>query len=244
MNYIDVLTTRNIGTLNAYELYRMIIVTCEKTHIETDNISLAIDLATILHTKQTRRNRDKAKKSPYIEHPMRNTLRLLKWGVTDTNILIASMLHDAVEDGSFEYCKKYLRKSELNEAVAQKQLSHHIRNTFGSVVASTVKDVTNPISLSSSPTKNEDYKQHVKHVIHNNPNTMLVKYSDYVDNAIGITHSDNDEFITRQKVKYRPLLDIFESEIHNLKDLNVLPVSSEGYEDMLFKIDYAKESLK
>src|SRR5690348_7140028 len=56
-------------------------------------IAAAAEWAAVLHAGQ-RRSRE-----PYLNHPLRVTLRLLcHYQVTDTDVLVAGLLHDVVED--------------------------------------------------------------------------------------------------------------------------------------------------
>lgn len=55
-------------------------------------------LATHLHRHQTRRVRGDLPFVPYIEHPVRNALRLIRFGKTAYRLIAAALLHDVVED--------------------------------------------------------------------------------------------------------------------------------------------------
>jgi (p)ppGpp synthase/HD superfamily hydrolase len=244
-NIYEILKSRNIGTLNALELRQMIMYDIRNllTESECDSLSSAIDLATVLHSKQTRRNRDGCKRTPYIEHPLRNTLRILKWGISDIDILIASVLHDVVEDCSEIYCRKYLHTYIENIMLSQKHLLDDIAEEYGERVHKIVKDVTNSVTLSTSPNKNELYVEHVKTIIHNNSDVFYVKFSDYIDNAAGLWHGSDGEFIKRQSAKYLPLIEIFQKEIENLESHKLLKLPKSSIMDMKFKLDYTSSNM-
>ena len=238
------LATRSIGTLNALELYMMIENEAPKEKLTKDDmgkLKRAIELATVLHSKHTRKNRDSYKRTPYIEHPLRNTLRLMKWGVDDIDILVGSVLHDVVEDGSHEYCRLFLNKKIEDEILAREQLSRFINHEFGERVELIVADVTNEVNLESSANKNEDYVKHVKNSITNNPEAFLVKLSDFVDNGTGLWHGDDTDFVKKQSAKYYPMIDVFSDELKNLKSRNILPVSIRGFQDIVFKLEYTQK---
>ena len=54
---------------------------------ERSQIMAAAVVATHLHRRQTRMVRGCLPKVPYIEHPLRVTLRLIRWGVGDAQTL-------------------------------------------------------------------------------------------------------------------------------------------------------------
>jgi hypothetical protein len=61
-------------------------------------LSKVISAASYLHLNQTRVNRKGLPRTSYIEHPLRNGLRVLRWGVTSEAVLVGLLLHDTVED--------------------------------------------------------------------------------------------------------------------------------------------------
>ena len=61
-------------------------------------LRLAMEVATLAHLDQFRKNGIKSDEDPYIVHPLRNVLRLLRYGCSDVEILSATALHDTVED--------------------------------------------------------------------------------------------------------------------------------------------------
>src|SRR5689334_18399095 len=63
-----------------------------------ESVHKAIYLASYVHQGQTRSNRGPLPRDTYITHPLRNTLRLMRYGVEDADVLVASILHDTVED--------------------------------------------------------------------------------------------------------------------------------------------------
>ena len=202
----------------------------------------ARDLATLLHAKQTRKTRNEFKRTPYIEHPMRNTLRLLRWGIRDTDVLIASLLHDVVEDTSERFTKVVLHKP-VPEDVAKVQLMDYIKMTFGQKVAHIVQGVTNPELPKNPQEKAIAYQAHVTHAIKGDPGVFLVKLSDFVDNAVGLWHSPDDTFIARQAGKYQPMIEVFHDELDNLILLEQLSLSVEALLDIKFKLEYANKHL-
>lgn len=250
MNSIyKVLENRSLGTLNALELSRVLEYSTDDFLSSSDKILLrkAVDVATILHSKQTRKNRDSFTRTPYIEHPLRNTIRLVRWGVIDINVLIASLLHDVVEDSSDIYCTKFLHKSMPDVNIAQEFLLDDIGDTFGSIVKSIVIDVTNDSSwsdISDRDTRNKLYYEHVMRVIHNNPMTFLVKLSDFIDNATGLAHNLDESFIKRNSMKYEPVIAVFENELLNLITKQSLSLPKAAIQDIRFKLTYTRKEFQ
>lgn len=241
----SILNDRSIGTLNALELRQLLIynVTGYVSSVDVEKLTNAIDLATVLHSKQTRRNRDTYLRTPYIEHPLRNTLRLVKWKMYDIDVLIASVLHDTVEDCSEIYCRKFMEKNITDINIAQEYLLKAIETEYGANVSRIVNDVTNDVELTNSPTKNDDYVKHVTSLIHNNEEAFYVKFSDYIDNAAGLWHGEDDKFIEKQATKYQPLINIFKTEISNLHARNKLKIPDSSIIDMEFKLDYTQSNM-
>lgn len=62
--------------------------------INSENICRAVKFASVVHGDQKR----KYTNTPYIEHPLEVMEILVEHGVEDENILIASILHDTIED--------------------------------------------------------------------------------------------------------------------------------------------------
>ena len=62
-------------------------------------LSRAIEFAKLYHQGQTRKFTGK----PYVIHPFKVYKRLLKFGITDKDVLTASLLHDTLEDTQVTY---------------------------------------------------------------------------------------------------------------------------------------------
>ncbi|MDV7198913.1 hypothetical protein R4172_15285 [Rhodococcus kroppenstedtii] len=66
--------------------------------IDRTDLDHALAVASYAHLEQRRTQRGDQVADPYITHPSRNTLRLLRYGCTDQAVLVATALHDVVED--------------------------------------------------------------------------------------------------------------------------------------------------
>lgn len=231
--------------LESADLAKVIQAEASELGMNVEKITEAIDLATALHANQTRgprwQNGKFMKKVPYIEHPLRNSLRLIRLGVEDEDIINAAILHDTVEDGSQEFAKKYLNK-DLDEIEARKELSQHIEENYGSNVSEMVQAVTNeyvPTKTIQSMTmeaRHKVYRDHVDENIKDNPGALMVKISDFIDNATGLYHNDiqgQEKGTLKRASKYLPVVDIFRKRMSEMK----LPISEENKEVILGQLD-------
>lgn len=206
--------------------------------MDPDIISSSVDLATILHAHQTRGNRGNFTTTPYIEHPLRNALRLVRMNVTDQDVIVAAVLHDTIEDGASVFVKKFHGVKESNgEVESRKILGNYIHDAYGSNVLELVEAVTNDYvadtdkSRISIAQKNRVYLEHVRKAIRNRPGVILVKLSDFTDNATGLYHNDvpgREDKTRKQAMKYLPVVDVFLEEL----DRTELPVSAQTLEDL------------
>lgn len=189
--------------------------------LKMNQIGLAIDFAAYFHRNQRRRNRGDLPKDPYINHPLRNALRLLRYGVSNVDIIVAAILHDVVEDCAAEiYMSMYARPISGEYISPEKAAFEVITSLFGANVTRLVFAVTNPEYATgiSKAEKRFEYIRHVSEEI-KDPEVWLVKFSDWVDNAAGLYHNvGGPEMVRHLTAKYLPLADVFQrrfdSEVH------------------------------
>lgn len=219
---IDVLRVTPLKSMDASQLTQLLVDFSERNNLEIDKFESAIALASTLHAGQFRGKRGSMPKTPYIEHPLRNAVRLSRLGVKDTPTLISAVLHDVVEDGSGNYVKKYHDLKIKNELISRAILSEHIELEYGQRTREIVEYVTNDYveeSLSTNRSLEEKtriYRDHVKESIKDRPDVMLVKISDFIDNASGLHHTDTPERrekTIKQAKKYIPVVEVFQKEI-------------------------------
>ena len=180
----------------------------------------AIGDATFLHRNQTRANRGALERTPYIEHPLRGGLRLIRWGVTDLDTVIASILHDTVEDGCEEILSVYLSLDPADFSVAEQRAlaAGWLSETYGIGVTTIVQAVSNPPADKSlgRAQRNVQYVDHVRSAVAMSAKVFLVKFADYMDNGAGLYHNDtprNRGMVRRLAAKYLPLADVFETSL-------------------------------
>lgn len=216
---LQVISQTPLKDLDAAQLSSTLVYEAEQSGMNPDTIRSAATLASVLHSTQRRANRGDHETTPYIEHPLRNSIRLLRWGVKDQDVIVASILHDTVEDGSRKFSRSFKGVNE-DEETARKSLKDHIRKAYGYPVEQTVLAVTNEHDPHSRTRpreeKNRIYLEHVKTNVQSNPRALLVKLADFVDNASSLHHTDTPkrrEKTARQARKYLPVVQVFRNEI-------------------------------
>lgn len=176
-------------------------------------ITSAATMASFLHREQTRSVRGDMPRVPYIEHPLRVALRLIRWGVRSPGLIAAALLHDVLEDCSEELLKVFGRHGESGLEC--------LMRLYGPVVANDVNVLTNPIDGTR-------YHVHIRHLVRLEHEALLIKTSDLKDNAGSIRHQmgyGNDERMLRRARKYLPAI---EDVVAGLKDICANLKSVEG----------------
>jgi hypothetical protein len=215
--------------------------------MNTKKISHAIELATYLHRNDKRSNRGKFETTPYIEHPLRNTLRLMRYGCKKESILIATVLHDTVEDHAFEISSEYCNKPTKDENDARENSFVYIKDHYGPEVEFIVRNMSNPISEEniSISDKHKNYAEHVIEAIQN-PHVFVSKFSDYVDNAVGLYHNApymKPESVSKKAKKYSLLYNPFKEALQNFSAAE-LSISEEGKQEMLRHLEAGNKRLQ
>ena len=104
---------------------------------------------------------------------MRVALRIIcHYGVRDTDIICAALLHDAVEDHADDLAATGGRPEALAVLAAR----------FGPQAAALVEAVTNPVYLAGQDA-DEQYRAHVAASLAANPGARVIKVSDFTDYA-------------------------------------------------------------
>lgn len=192
--------------------------------ISGETLRLAMEVATLAHLDQFRKNGIKSDEDPYIVHPLRNVLRLLRYGCSDVEILSATALHDTVEDRPHAVIALLGGQTadDMSASEAQERASTLIASRFGHRISELVEAVTNPIDYPCDNTT-AGYQDHVIRAIAD-PAVFLVKFSDFVDNAGSVKYlSETDRL--RLVTKYEPLVEHFKRTSLALGDGLHLPPS-------------------
>jgi (p)ppGpp synthase/HD superfamily hydrolase len=138
----------------------------------------ALELASRLHA------RDRRQREPYINHSLRVALRILcHYGVNDTDVICAALLHDSVEDHADD-----LSPNGRPGAFAS------LTADFGPQVAELVEAVTNPV-YAPGIDEDEQYREHVVQSLAQNPWARVIKFSDFTDNGVGVIHTTGQKAV-------------------------------------------------
>jgi (p)ppGpp synthase/HD superfamily hydrolase len=235
------------GTLLAAEIRersRTLWPISEFKDLDSATVDYAIDFAAYFHREQRRRNRGDLPKDPYVNHPLRNALRLLRYGVTDIGIVIAAILHDTLEDCEAEMAMAagYPEGGDPHGLPAYDYAYDFLERSFGVSIGVLVEAVTNPAWTvgSTKAQKREQYISNVSEEI-KNPRVWLIKFADWVDNAAGLYHNvGGKEMVEHLTAKYLPLADIFlrefNSHVHDL-------ITPDGFEAIQRHIEQGRASL-
>ncbi len=174
----------------------------------------ALDLMIELHSDQRPYSGDR----PYIGHPLAVAADLLNnYGIKDKELIIAGLLHDAVEDQSLKLQEKRFKRLNNSDSLGpspEHDALLEIRDLFGQRVKKIVARLTNPnfkkiiIDLKHEgidKTRDELYAAHVSEAI-SDTDTFIVKFADFMFNAEAISklpEKSKDEKERKQKFKHK-----------------------------------------
>ncbi|WP_212822077.1 HD domain-containing protein [Polymorphospora rubra] len=162
-------------------------------------LAAAAELAAHLHRD------DRRVREPYLNHLLRVAIRIIRYyEVDDVDVIIAALLHDAVEDHPEELAG--LPPGQPH-AVATAAALAELARRFNPRVADLVRAVTNP-EYAPDRDRHEQYRAHVAESLDRHPWARVIKVSDFTDNGVGIIHTTGDR-VAHLARKYRPLVPIF-----------------------------------
>jgi len=143
---------------------------------DLNKILQAASFAAKKHTKQKRKG---AAGEPYINHPLEVANLIANvGGVSYTDVLIAAILHDTVEDCG-------VTRDEIAEA-------------FGEAVAGYVMEVTDDKSLPKAERK----RLQVEHAPHLSHGAKIVKLADKISNITDIANSPPADWPVERRLEY------------------------------------------
>lgn len=214
----------------------------------------AAQLAAELHQDDVRHTprRDNAGQTfsdtdPYIVHPLRNTVRVSRWGVDDANMLSASMLHDVVEDHAGDIASKYCGNSTSDPHEQRRLALGYVESQYGQQVREYVEGMSNPVMDSKNQdgrSAHEVYEDHVREEVLSSPQVFVLKFSDFVDNALSVHHEDVNRSTVRRSRKYAAVVPhLQEAFIKHEKELSGM-LSAEGMAQVAQKLERAPRYLK
>jgi (p)ppGpp synthase/HD superfamily hydrolase len=186
----------------------------------------ALSLASKLHAD------DRRVREPYLNHLLRVAIRIIRYyHVRDVDVLVAALLHDAVEDHPEELgMLAEGSPAELTDAAVAE-----LARRFNPRVAELVRSVTNP-EYDPDRDRHEQYRAHVAESLERDPWARVIKVSDFTDNGVGVIHTSPDK-AHRSAIKYRPLV----PKLRELVGRPDTPLSMAAKDHILDQLDLAEE---
>lgn len=201
MNFPDVPLKKMDAGMLSFELLRSIQVFDKEGQAM---ILSAAQLATFLHQGQTRKSRDGFDRVPYIEHPVRMAIRVIRWGVTDPAVVVAALLHDTVEDCLKRYVENFVEPVEgQNDMVTVLEwLAESYTPRAALIIRFMTVDKNKPYitkfnGIAAAASEDDEYE------------ALVIYASDLVDNAGSLPHqfgSVPDQMIDKLLAKYLPII--------------------------------------
>jgi len=192
-------------------------------------LNRALELAARLHAG------DRREREPYVNHLLRVAIRIMShYGVRDTDVICAALLHDAVEDHPAELAASVPGQAGGagdDQAAALAALAAQ----FGTRVAELVAAVTNP-PYAPERDAHEQYREHVTDSLRSSPWARVIKASDFTDNGAGLIHSTGTR-LGKLAGKYAPLVPV----LRELIERPDTPLDAAAKEHILAQLDRAAE---
>lgn len=183
-------------------------------------------------------------REPYLNHLLRVTIRIMcYYRVRDSDVLVAALLHDSVEDHAAELARGVASDPAGDEpaGVDADEVTEAafavLRREFGGRVADLVRSVTNP-RYTPDRDRDEQYREHVAAALDRDPYARLIKLSDFTDNGTGIIHSSGPK-LEHWAAKYLPLVPV----LRDLARRPDTPLDDEARAHVLGQLDLAERRL-
>ena len=187
----------------------------------------AMELAARLHAY------DRRTREPYLNHPLRTAIRIIcYYQVRDVDVLVAALLHDAVEDHPDMLAAP--DGGDRTEAALTEAALAELGRRYNPRVADLVRAVTNP-AHEPGRDRFEQYREHVAESLEANPWARIIKVSDFTDNGVGLIHTDPSRHV-RLATKYAPLVPVFRDLIARPDT----PLSEDVKQHILGQLDSAQ----
>ncbi|TWH70006.1 HD domain-containing protein [Micromonospora olivasterospora] len=198
-------------------------------------LTAALDLAAELHRD------DRRVREPYLNHLLRVAIRLMHhYQVRDVDVIVAGLLHDAVEDhpaelaGGGEAATAGARGASVGADVTATALAA-LSARFGPRVARLVAAVTNP-AYDPDRDRYVQYREHVAASLDREPWARVIKVSDFTDNGVGVIHTVGPKVFS-SATKYRPLVPVLRELIARPDT----PLAPSVKEHIFSQLDLAEE---
>lgn len=246
---VDEFTRRELKTYESEELASVLMSLVQKhPTMDSKRVREGILFASDLHKTDTRANRAKHDRTPYIEHPLRNTVRIFRYGCEEEHIIIGSLLHDTVEDHPFEIAREYAKKEPANEEEAREISYAYIEKKFDKKTADMVRGMSNPITENKhapAAQKNKEYRDHVEEATEE-PDVLIGKTSDFTDNALSLHHTEKgmtSVSLYKKATKYLGVIDVLESRWKDAYHSGNVPVPQSTIESLIRQMQTGRQKL-
>ncbi|MBO0869040.1 MAG: HD domain-containing protein [Micromonosporaceae bacterium] len=177
---------------------------------------------------------DRRTREPYLNHLLRSAIRVLAYyRVEDVDVVVATLLHDSVEDHAPELAGRAAGSGEPTGRDIADGLAV-LAARFGPRVADLVAAVTNPLPEEGID-RHEQYREHVAQSLAANPWARVVKASDFTDNGVGLIYT-LPERQAKLARKYRPVLPV----LRELIDRADTPLADEVKRHIRDQLDLAR----
>ncbi|MEO3820519.1 HD domain-containing protein [Plantactinospora sp. B24E8] len=194
---------------------------------QRDRLGAALELAARLHRD------DRRVREPYLNHLLRVAIRIIVYyRVTDVDVIVAALLHDAVEDHPAELADL---PADSSRSAATEAALAEVARRFNPRVARLVAAVTNP-EYAPDRDRDEQYRAHLAESLEREPWARVIKISDFTDNGVGVIHTTGDK-VPRSARKYRPLLPL----LRDLVRRPDTPLDAEARTHILGQLDLAEQ---
>src|SRR4051812_36092991 len=175
--------------------------------------------------------RQRRTREPYLNHLLRVTLRILcYYRVSDPEVLIAVLLHDAVEDQPWAVTgvPDGTGPPPRDRALAV------LTDRYGTRVARLVAAVTNP-DFPAGADRTRLYLDHLGTALAAEPWARVLKLSDFTDNGVGIIHTVGPK-VHRSARKYTGAVPV----LRDLLDRPDTPLPAEVKDHIHRQLDLAE----
>jgi (p)ppGpp synthase/HD superfamily hydrolase len=165
--------------------------------VDAVQLNTAFELARHLHED------DRRVREPYINHLLRVASRMLiYYHVSDVDVISAGLLHDSIEDHADEMAGSEPGNTRVT---AMQKLAGWITGRTAQIVSG----VTNP-EFDPSGDKNALYLEHLEALVAaEDPWPIVVKLSDFTDNATGLIYTTGPK-VPKLAKKYVPIVPVLQ----------------------------------
>ncbi len=196
---------------------------------ERHRLEDALALASRLHAG------DRRQSEPYINHPLRVAIRIMShYGIRDPDVIVAALLHDAVEDHGAELARSAPDGTTAPHGTTEAALGV-LAERYGPRAAELVGAVTNP-EYDPGRDRHVQYREHVAASLDASPWARVIKASDFTDNGAGLLYTTGPR-VPELADKYAGLVPVLR-ELISRPDT---PLDEAARQRVLAQLDRAEE---